>query len=203
MSFYMTSDGKLSVRSCVKYNTLTTHAVLCPWRQNKWSFLWRLTVWWWSLMEQLETSGLQPDFCDTTQLAARPADRPAELKSLEGRERNHLKNIHSTACTGSRRALQTPTTTNRMLSASYIQADHLSGFPLERVFCISIQALIKKLLYSQSPHKLAGTTQVFLPLGWKTAFGNQMSVLLLGSGLSSEFFCPYWVTVNTWCCHQH
>lgn len=53
---------------------------------------------------------------------------------------------------------------NRMLSASYIQADHLLGFPLERVFCISIQALIKKLLCSQSSRELAGTTQVFPPL---------------------------------------
>lgn len=38
----------------------------------------------------------------------------------------------------------------------------ISGFPLERVFYISIQALIKKLLYSQSLRKLAGNAQAVL-----------------------------------------
>lgn len=63
---------------------------------------------------------------------------------------------------------------------------HISGFPLERVFYISIQALIKKLLYSPSSletHRSFSSP----PSGWNGAFGNQMSSLLPGWSLSSNF----------------
>lgn len=69
----------------------------------------------------------------------------------------------------------------------------ISGFPLERVFYISIPALIKKLLYSRGLRELAGSLLSSSVSGRHSAFGNQMSSLLPGWGLSSNF-----IVVTEW-----
>lgn len=69
----------------------------------------------------------------------------------------------------------------------------ISGFPLERVFSISIPALIKKLLYSRGLRELAGSLLSSSVSGRHSAFGNQMSSLLPGWGLSSNF-----IVVTEW-----
>lgn len=70
----------------------------------------------------------------------------------------------------------------------------LLGFPLERVFYISIQALIKEMLYSQSLRKLLGAVLLFY-VKWHIWKPNEFIVLMLKPFISF-LFSPYQVTVT-------
>lgn len=176
---------------------------------------WRLADWQWGLAGQRETSGLHPDLCDVTHLGARLPDRPVSKVQVTGHKQvwqakhDHILAIYNTNRSwrpDQRTGYLKPTCIAGITEAQIISRDSTfffstqvdlcltytltnSGFPLESTFYISIRALIKKLLYSQSLRELAANAQallLFSASGRNGAFGNQMSSLLPGSSLSSN-----------------
>lgn len=92
------------------------------------------------------------------------------------------------------------------MGAPRLSTRAFSGFPLERVFCISIQALIKKLLYSPSLTGDAQVVQLFSASGWNAHLETKWVHCCQAGAfhlilLSLQSDCH--PLVNTWCCHQH